>query len=421
MRRVAPALAWIMVALLPCRPVSATDLTPDEANAQLTSVAKCERYAFATNPTGLFRAPLDTKRWERLETPPEIPLNGKFASQPGRSPLILYFARPPYRRPTDPPADRNLRFGLYLSRDDGQTWQLAAARDDFGFVLLHPDGSIYAATGADAANDGRRIERSTDLGKTWRDITGKAFGGIQSIEVDPERPHLVRVHSWGIRGYTSTATDENYDWNTRMSGWGQAAGRRPSSEFFRRDSGSTNRFYMYAATLANYFGYDFGDKTSVQAFEVVPTQPRFEFARGQRVVIPVRVVFHYDPDVIRRGPNGPTRMAKPPVERFADWHGEVSFWSCRIETADGQFVGVPESRKLVKPQDHTPAPGLLVSDLTPSSPYQRDLDLSHLFNFAKLGEYRVQIVYGSYGLPETDKTIWNGSFTSPVFTVVVRD
>jgi hypothetical protein len=61
-----------------------------------------------------------------------------------------------------------------------------------------------------------------------------------------------------------------------------------------------------------------------------------------------------------------------------------------------------------------------IVDLSPSSPYGRQIELSRLANFAKPGKYRVQILYCSAGAPDRKKGEWDGSFTSPVFTVVIR-
>jgi hypothetical protein len=62
-----------------------------------------------------------------------------------------------------------------------------------------------------------------------------------------------------------------------------------------------------------------------------------------------------------------------------------------------------------------------VFNLSPSSPYERELDLSRLFDFAKPGEYRVKIRYNSGGHPRVEKGEWDGSLISPVFTVVIRE
>src|SRR4051794_27253159 len=96
----------------------ATEPTPDEANTPLTAVSRRGSYVFASTADGLFRAPLATKKWERLKTPPEMPPNGTFAAQPDRSPLVIYVAL--RSRPASRPRPDS-RHGLYISRDDGLT------------------------------------------------------------------------------------------------------------------------------------------------------------------------------------------------------------------------------------------------------------------------------------------------------------
>ncbi len=414
----------------------AAEPTPVEAHEPLTSISKRESYVFASTPDGLFRASLETKRWERLKTPPEMPPNGTFAHQPGRSPLVIYVA---LKSELDRQPRPGSRYGLYLSRDDGVTWDLVSERNDFGATLLHPSGALFAVTGADGMNAGSHLLRSPDLGKTWRDITGKSWGQFMGIEPDPDHPGLVRIHAWAIRRYTFVAEDENYEWRGVRGGL-RPTGRRPSDEFFARDSSSTNRYSSYTATLANYFGYDFGNQTHVHALEVVPVKTRFEFARGARVVVPVRVVYLDDPDTMwpeRRkaaAEGRPLPKPTPPSEKFADQLGGIDFWGLRIETANDQIVKYPPGRRVVTLSVETTPDGKTVSsrsqpeavkyqvfDLSPSSPYEREIDLGRLGDFSKPGEYRVQILYDSGGHPEADKDVWDGSFTSPVFTVVIRE
>jgi hypothetical protein len=414
----------------------AAEPTPDEAHTPLTSVSKRESYVFASTPAGLFRASLATKRWEKLKTPPEMPQNGTFAAQPEKSPLVIYVA---VRSQADRTPRRGLRYGLYLSRDDGATWELASERDDFGATLLHPGGALFAVTGADGINSGSRVLRSPDLGKTWRDITGNASGQFLSLGPDPDHPGLIRIHAWGLRTYMLVADDEDYHWKV-VRGSSRVTGRRPSDKFFSRGSSSTNALYKYKATLANYFRYDFGNQTNVQALEVVPRETRFEFARGARVVVPIRVVFHCDTDAAlaywrkfaaegRAAPN-PT----PPIVKLADQPGETAFWGIRVESADVQVERFPprgdimtvtvattgEGQAVTKTQQ-SPAVKYRVVDLSPSSPYEREIDLGRIYAFSKPGEYRVQLIYTSGGYPDREKGEWDGSFTSPVFTVVIRE
>ena len=283
------------------------------------------------------------------------------------------------------------------------------------------------------------VLRSTDLGKTWRNITGTASGEFIGISPDPDHPGLIQIHAWGLREYTIVADDENYQWRS-VHGRPPVAGRRPSNDFFSRNSSSTNRFHFYPATLSNYFRYDFGDQVSVQALEVVPEKTRFEFARGARVVVPVRVVYHFDPDTALTDPQHRAaegrRIPKPtpPAEKFADQPDGTDFWGLRVESAGDQIEKYPAGRRVVTTSFETTADGKTVSsthqpaavkyrvvELSPSSPYARELDLGRFSDFSKLGEYRVQIIYDSGGHPEQDESVWDGDFTSPVFTVVIRE
>ena len=416
--------------------VVAAEPTAEEAHRPLTAVSKREAYVFASTPAGLFRAPLKTKRWERLKTPPGMPLNGTFASQPARSSLIIYVAlRSRLERKPRP----GLHYGLYISRDNGDIWELVAERDDFGATLHHPSGALFSVVGDDGINRGSRLLRSPDLGKTWRDITGNAGGQFMSIEPDPDHTGLVRIQAWAIRMYTIEADDETYRWKFTQEKKA-AVGRIPSDKFFSRESSSTNRFYCFAATLSNYFRYDFGDQTQVQALEVVPRKDRFEFARKARVIVPVRVVFHFDPET--RWPNlekaanegDPLPNDTAPKEKLADRPGETTFWGLRIETADSQSVKYSADRryesisvdtnidgKSVTTRSQPPAVKFQVFELSPPSPYEREIDLGHIADFTRPGEYRVQIVYDSGGHPHGDESVWDGHFTSPVFTVVIRE
>jgi hypothetical protein len=402
--------------------LAADEPTPDQVHTPLTSVSKRESYVFASTPDGLFRATLETKRWERLKTPPEMPLNGTFAVQMVWSPLIIYVTHRSKRDDHQPRAGD--RYGLYLSHNDGATWKLASGRDDLGTALQLPGGALFAMSGADGINSGRGLLRSTDLGETWRDITGIANGLITTIEPDPAHPGLVRIHAWaGTMPFLLVADDENYRWRV-VNGWEIAPVQRSNAEFFSRDSSSSNRLYIYEATFSNYFQYDFGDAPEVQAFEVVPLRSSFEFARGARVVVPVRVVFHHNPDIAQArwrkavAEGRPLPKPMPPSEKFADQPEGIEFWGLRVVTANDQIENIPTSRS------RPPAADYRIIDLSPSSPYERELDLGRLADFTKPGEYRVQIIYNSYnsgGHRGKDRSVWDGHFTSPVFTVVIRE
>ena len=92
------------------------------------------------------------------------------------------------------------------------------------------DGALFAVTGADEINGGDHLFRSTDLGKTWHDITNNAGGGFKALTPDPDHPGLVRIHSWALRTYTRVADDENYKWRT-VPDHVRPTGRRSGDEF----------------------------------------------------------------------------------------------------------------------------------------------------------------------------------------------
>jgi hypothetical protein len=440
MRRPARSIVYalILVSSLSGLLAVAAEPTPDEANTPLTAVSMRESYVFASTPDGLFRAPLATKRWERLKIPPEMPLNGIFALQPGRSPLVIYVA---HRLRSGPRPRPGSSHGLYLSRDDGLTWQLLAGRDDFGATLLLPDGVLFAVAGVNSLGESEYVLRSADLGKTWRDITGNEHSMFSYLDPDPVHSGLVRIHGWDDRGgIMLVADDENYRWR-RVRKETYTDGRRLGGEFFDRGSSSTNGFYLFRATLSNYFRYDFGNQKHIQALEVVPDKMRFEFARSAPVVVPVRVVFHYDPEIESadrrkaKSEGHPLPKPTPPAERFADQPGGTDFWGLRVESRFGRSEKYPVTiYEVVKRTVTKTAKGESVSqtsrpvagncqsfDLSPSRPYEREIDLGRLANFSRPGEYRVQLIYDRVRRPEGERSVWNGVFTSPVFTINIRE
>ena len=413
------------------------DPTPDEAHTPLTSVSKRGKYVFASTPDGLFRAPLETKKWERLKTPPGMPPGGDFAGQPGPESLVFYVS---HKSQPDTKPRPGARHGLYLSRDDGSTWDLVSERDDIGPAVYLPDGGLFAITGYDdPLNGGDHLLRSSDLGKTWREIPGNWGVNLLGIGPDPYHPGLVRLHGWALRGYTIFAEDANYQWKTVMSQT-IVPGRRPSSEFFERESSSTNRLYLHYATLSNYFGYDFDIATSVHAFEVAPLKSKYEFAHDAKVVVPIRVVFRYDPDTLWPGSREVAAEGRPlpkssePTEKLADQPGGIAFWGLRVETRDDQDEKYPpgfdnNTISGVEMRDGKPVPNksqpppvkYQAFNLSPSTPYEREIDLGRIHDFSKAGEYRVQLIYNSGGQPEDGQDVWGGCFISPVFTIIIKE
>ena len=147
--------------------------------------------------------------------------------------------------------------------------------------------------------------------------------GEPALPLFPAR--VANLDAIGEAAYAAAkrADDEEYRWRAVRAFEPPTPGRLPSDVFFERD-GSSMTPHSYGATLSNYFRYDFGDRTSADALDVVPREARFEFARGARLAVPIRVVFHYDHDVrlvhwrkmAAQGVDDP--KPTPPAVKFAD-------------------------------------------------------------------------------------------------------
>ena len=143
-------------------------------------------------------------------------------------------------------------------------------------------------------------------------------------------------------------------------------------------------------------------------------------------MVPVRVVSHYDPGAAlarwKKFKAQGQEYAKPttPSEKLAVQPDGNDFWGLRVETPETRVKRRPTAPQSAGAGNPKPIAYQIV-ELSPSSPYAREIDLARLGDFSKPGEYRVQLLYDSNSIPDRSKGVWDGSFTSPVFTVVVRE
>ena len=224
------------------------------------------------------------------------------------------------------------------------------------------------------------------------------------------------------------ADDENYQWKTTVNwDWHKW---HPSKDFFERSSSSRTGLYLSTATLANYFDHDFGSHINYSGMEILPQRDRFEFRRGGRLVIPIRVVLHQDLESLlaewRRQSSTAANAGPAPTlatEKLVDQVEGTDLWGIRVEKGEErverwsyQAQEAPDAK--LKPPRPEPFRTISLSEWTP---YDRTIDLGKMFDFSKPGElYRVQLIYSCGDASGRALGEWEGSFTSPVFRVVIK-
>jgi len=341
----------------------AEEVVPPE-KAHLRSVLVRKNYVFASNIHGLFRASKSDKKWVALPIPSSMPPKGYFAKQPcGVTPIFYYAGN--WMAWNMPDAEKKV-FGLYVSQDNGQHWQLVSKDYDFRKMFLHPDGTLYAIVAMEkkigpekakktagvwlsdqADEEGNktisfnRILMSIDSGRSWRDISsgiGRGFT-LASIFQDPDHPELVCLNGGDIRAYVLQATDKNYKWQTTRH-WDWWKTRETEEEFFRGAYSSGDGRYLHFATLSNYFDYPFDSRTTIRGLRITTDWESYTFTDSNEVAVRVEVSYIREESQVkfldldnqldfwgmkRILPNGERETIVPSIDRsFSKWKLEKS-------------------------------------------------------------------------------------------------
>ena len=306
-------------------------------------------------------------------------------------------------------------YGLYACASDNTKWELVSSAYDFKHVLQMPDGTLCAiAAEQQARNWKERVIRSTDDGKTWVDITHNAFDGMSHTHgmiPDPDHPGLFCLLFWGAREYIMQAQDDRFQWHLeKESDWDK---RHPTEQpFFATHftvSGMAPFDYSLEATFGNYFRFDFGNKTSLDAFDLAADKAQYMFALDGPKNVTVTLSFGREDH----------------AAAIMDLKDASDFWGLKVEAPDGtrtivQSVAERDASRQTR-RKYEQDPALVKTEVIAGKPYSRTLNLNDFHAFSKPGVYKVQLIYTlpfyNYG---EGRARWNGSFGGTMFTAMIK-
>lgn len=409
------------------RIVTAQSDGTDDWNAPLISLHIAGSQVFASNTIGIFRAELETRQWQKLNLPDDIPLGGRFGDVPEGSGMLLYLASREFS-----PSDSEGTCGLYLSPDAGATWSLISSESNYSAALLLPNGYLFAVKRLKSTSRTRStVHVSQDLGRTWRDITGKS-GNVTAIFPDPDHPSQICLGASSVRAYVLHADDEQYDW-TWTRAWEWHPEYAQTTRFFSRGLHSQTLLYILQATLNNYFHYGFDDRVCIDALDLAADRPRISVGQGQPVLVPVTIRFLEDLRVKRWHREDQTFPNSPEVTSttvtLLDSPTSSDLWGIRVDFRGERTAKSANATELFDNSRDRDATRRQILDsatwneisLTASTPYRRELDLNRLHDFSKPGTYTVQLSYDNSGVADRNKGHWIGGFSSPVFEVEITE
>lgn len=270
---------------------------------------------------------------------------------------------------------------------------------------------------------------SKDLGKNWRDITGKSFGDILSIFADPDHPNLICLVGNSMRNYVFQVSDESYQWEaTREWEW-RREHQKTQEDFFSRYYSTTTILYQLDATLANYFAYNFGNSTTLPGFDIVPQKSVYEFEKSEAKPVQISVPFLFKP-IIEHKTELWAMLLPYLTTKLIDQEKGLGLWGLKIVDPKGKqiSIGPAVSDLIYKSRDREKTKqqlreksGIQVHEVANDKPYEKVIDLGQLYGFAIPGTYKVQLVYDNSWLVDQAEGGWGGMFSGQVITVTINE
>jgi photosystem II stability/assembly factor-like uncharacterized protein len=163
---------------------------PDGTLFVLITGKKDERGALMLDGVGLYRSTDAAATWSKISGPLELQWPKDFTVKPGDSQTILLSAAG-FRGHGD-------EGGLYRTTDGGETWKklVQKEREHFG-AFYHPRHPqwIYMTCTEGAREAGLYLSR--DDGATWEPVSSLPFRNIQRVVFDPAHPQEIILTTFG--------------------------------------------------------------------------------------------------------------------------------------------------------------------------------------------------------------------------------
>lgn len=167
--------------------------------------------------------------YDRIHKKADLPTGGEFVKHP-KNPKVQYYFTNRLRMWKDKSNTRK-HAGLYISEDDGDTWNLRCNFFEFQKLFIHPEtGKLYCIIDYTWLKENKegflwphfanKALMSED-GKHWKDITeGNGYiANIFGIMEDPDNPGRVCLQACVIRAYILQSKDDAYSKWTWYKVW----------------------------------------------------------------------------------------------------------------------------------------------------------------------------------------------------------
>jgi hypothetical protein len=392
----------------------------------IRSILRREKDVLVVNRFGMFRSLLSDPRhrWQPVAMPLTIPLSGRFADHPPGCGEICYWVGDSWN---SDPGSLERGKGVYVSRDDGGTWQQVCDRGDFAGVVVCAGGRLYArverATPIDPATRTgggfqSQVLASKDGGRTWSDISPLELNDLVILKRDAVNPSLVFIDQVGgadRRGRTLIAADDRFLWT--QANYAETAARDreplflPCGTFDQRPGGDLD------ATLRNFFDLPFGQQTHVSVICLQPNASHYRFALDEAKPVPFEIGMR------RSSSSSSSSSALGPLMVFDDPGSTVNHmvfatrpsgqWGFAFHNRMHWNGGAGDEERYVSRSEERAT----THAVTATQPYRRDVDLNDFIPFREVGDYRIQIAFRplSSGAPGC----WTEVIASDVFTVTI--